>query len=454
MPAPRSPSEFLSSKQLEGIRKDIGADAKAGRGNEAWQGIQTLMPAARRQEFVALAVVYLVGQGHFSVEQSLELLADVYEAQKQSAAVLALLGSALDRARNINVLNAPPPQHPLFLNVTTALAELVGPARGTENEVDLLEGLATAARMLARQRDDLVEMSCRRLIELRPKNDTDQYNLGLFYKTRGRFREGMLANQAAQSLLLLPSPKEYDWNLGICATGAGAGAEALKAWQRLQQKIELGRFDLPEGSYPNAKVKVARRPLAERTAETDDPGREESIWVERLSPCHGIIRSVTAYDIGVDYGDVILFDGAPLIEQIYGDEKIPVFPHLATLRRNHYQHYNFAGTQQEARQIHNIELQWDAVVCSNTESFRNLCAQCWADPDIDHAHDQAVDQHVVMGQIAAPPDWDPRELLRQLDAAMARLPGCSIYVPGLCEAADQPERAAVEKRRFKMIAAN
>jgi hypothetical protein len=454
MPAPRSPSEFLSSKQLEQIQKDIVKDAKAGRGHEAWQGIQTLMPAARRQEFVALAVVYLVGQGHFTIEQSLELLADVYEAQKHSAQVLALMGSALDRARDINVLNAPPPEHPLFLNVTTALAGLVGPARGSKDEIDLLEGLATAARMLARQRDDLVEMSCKRLIELRPKNDTDQYNLGLFYKTRGRFREGMLANQAAQSLLLLRRPKEYEWNLGICATGAGEGAEALKVWKRLKQKIEMGRFDLPEGSYPNAKVKVARRPLAERTAEKDDPEQEESIWVERLSPCHGIIRSVTVYDLGVDYGDVILFDGAPIIEQTYGDKKIPIFPHLATLRRNHYQRYNFAGTQQEARQIHNIELEWDAVVYSHTENFRNLCAKCWANPDIDHDHDKAVDKHVVMGQIAAPPDRDPRELLRQLDAAMAKLPGCSIYVPGLCEAAGQPERAAVEKRRFKMIKAN
>lgn len=451
MPAPRSPSEFLSIKQLEQSQKDIVADAKAGRGDEAWQGIQTLMPAARRQEFVALGVVYLVGQGHFSVEQSLELLADVYEAQKQSAQVLALMGEALDRARDTNILNAPPPEHPLFLNVTTALAELVGPMRGDQHETGLLEGLSTAARMLARQRDDLVEMSCKRLIELRPKKDSDQYNLGLFYKTRGRFREGMVANQAAESLLLRPPPEQYEWNLGICATGAGEGAEALKVWKRLKQKIQMGRFDLPEGSYPDAKVKIAQRPLAERTAESDDPGQEETIWVERLSPCHGIIRSVTVYDIGVDYGDVILFDGAPIIMQTYGDKKVPVFPHLATLRRNHYQRYNFAGTQQEARQLHDIKLEWDAVVYSHTENYRNLCAKCWANPDTDHAHDQAVDKHIVMGQIAAPPEREPRELLRQLDEAMAKLPGCSIYVPGLCEDAGEPERAAVEERRFDMI---
>jgi hypothetical protein len=48
--------------------------------------------------------------------------------------------------------------------------------------------------MMARQRDEVVEQSCRRLIELNPSSASHHYNLGLFYKTRGRFREGMLAN--------------------------------------------------------------------------------------------------------------------------------------------------------------------------------------------------------------------------------------------------------------------
>jgi hypothetical protein len=345
MPTPRFPSEFLTIQQLEKIQKGIVEDAGARRGNEAWQGIQTLMPAARRQEFVALAVVYLVGQGHFSVEQSLELLADVYGAHQQSAAVLGLMGDALEKARDINFLNAPPPQHPLFLDVITALAELAGRARGDQSEVGLLEGLATAARMVGRQRDELVEMACRRLIELEPKKDTYYYNYGLFLKTRGRFHEGMIANQKAESLLFLRKPKEYEWNLGICATGAGEAGEALKVWKRLEQKIEMGRFGLPDGQYPNAKVRLAQRPLAERTAESDDPGAEETIWVERLSPCHGIVRNVLAHDLGVDFGDVVLFDGAPITEQTYGDRKVAVFPHLATLRRNH--HHDDHGVEWE-----------------------------------------------------------------------------------------------------------
>ena len=111
------------------------------------------------------------------------------------------------------------------------------------------------------------------------------------------------------------------WNLGICATGAGEGEVALQVWKDLGQKIEMGRFGLPDGGYPQCKIRLAERPLAERDASQDDPGLEETIWVERLSPCHGIIRSVLYQDLGIDYGDVVLFDGAPITYHTYGEER-------------------------------------------------------------------------------------------------------------------------------------
>src|SRR5262249_53002825 len=155
--------------------------------------------------------------------------------------------------------------------------------------------------------------------------------------------EGMIANQRAAALVAEPS-EAVQWNLGICATGAREGAVALDVWKRLEQKIEMGRFGLPEGSYATCKVRLAERPLAERDAESDDPGLEETIWIERLSPCHGIVRSVLYQRLGVDFGDVVLIDGAPITHHKYGDRDIPVFPHLATLVRSNYQFFDFAGT--------------------------------------------------------------------------------------------------------------
>lgn len=219
---------------------------------------------------------------------------------------------------------------------------------------------------------------------------------------------------------------------------------------------EEGEFALPEGGYPQCKVRLAERPLAERDAEQDDPGLEETIWIERLSPCHGIIRSVLYQQLGVDYGDVVLIDGAPITYHKYGEQQVPVFPHLATLVRNHYQFFDFAGTQDGDDRIASAteDLTRDSVVYSHTENYTVLCAACWRDESVDHEHGQTEEKHVVRGRIAAPPDLAPSELLHQLDAAMAARPPCRIYVPDLCEAAGLADRAAIERRRFEMLKGN
>jgi len=248
----------------------------------------------------------------------------------------------------------------------------------------------------------------------------------------------------------------YEWNLGICATGAGNSAVALEVWKRMGQKIEMGRFGLPEGSYAQCKVKLAERPLAERTADMDDPGLEETIWIERLSPCHGIIRSVLYHDLGVDYGDVVLIDGAPITHHTYGDVKVPVFPHLATLVRQSYRFFDFAGTQDQPRQLADasIDLCGDTVIYPHSENFRLLCANCWRDPDIDHSDHRSVQKHIVIGRIAAPGHVDPAELLDQLDKAVAKRGRCQLYAPDLCLAAGLGTRGSVDRRRFDMLTAN
>lgn len=386
-------------------------------------------------------------------DKALEIIAGLYRENPQDPQVVARLGEWLEDARDISMLNAPPPHQPLFGEIADTLAALAKAARGSDDEAPLMSALATAARMMARQRDAVVEESSRRVIELDPEDARHYYSLGLFLKTRGHFAEGMRVNQTAARLAGKDRGEAYDWNLGICATGARESTVALEVWQRLGQKIRPGRFGLPEGGYPQCKVRLAERPLAERTAETDDPGLEETIWIERLSPCHGIIRSVLFQNLGVDYGDVILIDGAPCTYHTYGGKQIPVFPHLATLERSHYRFFDFAGTQEEAEQLARLsaDLERDAIVYSHTESYRVLCAACWRDPDREHQHGKQEEKHVVKGRIAAPPDYEPRVLLQHLDAALAKSESCRLYAPDLCEAAGLSERAAFEKRRFQMI---
>jgi len=275
--------------------------------------------------------------------------------------------------------------------------------------------------------------------------------VGLFFKVRGRFAEGLDANQRAAAAGG-DADESVQWNLGICATGAGEGATALAMWKGFGNTIELGRFGLPEGRYHSVKVRLAQRTIAERRVDEETPGLEETIWIERLSPCHGVVQSALYQDLGVDYGDVVLFDGAPITEHKYGDETVPVFPHLATLRRCGYRILPFLGTQPRASAIADLSLKLprDAVLYSHTEQYVVMCAACWQSQQVNHASHERVEHHVVRGKLCAPPDIPARELLAALDGAVAESPGVHVFVPELARLAGDAARADVETRRMAM----
>ena len=445
----KSLGDTLSDDRIATIVNEV---REAEEKEAAWVALSPLVKAQRHQREAARCLVRLVRDYSIDFERGLDVLAQVLDAYGDDTEMLVEIGCAVEGARDIDDLNSAPPDDPFFREIIGRLSEAAMAARGNESEKRIQDGLSTAARMLARQYDDLAERSYRRLVELDPKDSGHHYALGLFCKTRGHFREGMLANQRAISLAE-ETREAYEWNLGICATGAREAEIALEVWKRMGQKIDMGRFGLPEGGYPQCKVRLAEHPLAERTADNDYPGLEESIWIERLSPCHGIIRSVLYQDLGIDYGDVVLFDGAPITYHTYGDTSVPVFPHLATLVKRGYQFYDFAGTQDEAGRLEDAsaDLVRDAVVYSHTEHFRLLCASCWRDPDLDHEEHEEMEKHVVTGRIAAPPDLAASDLLSQLDLALESRSPCRIYAPDLCEAAGQLDRGRFERRRFDML---
>ncbi|MES2947558.1 MAG: prenyltransferase [Pseudomonadota bacterium] len=447
---------LFSKRQLQKTLDSLRAELEADRREQAWDIAQSLLQVQGHQREVAQALLDLVTEGAFTIEQVLEILKAIFAAHAQDFMLLALVGDATEYARDVDYLNLAPSEDPFFDAVLAALLEAVEKTHDAALEYRLWSGLFTCVRVMARQHDGVADRAGRRLVELEPDSSFSHYSYGLLLKTRGRFAEGMAENQLAEKLAEEPTDAMY-WNAGICATGAGASDIALEIWKRLGNKIEMGRFGLPDGGYARCKVRLAQRPLAERNKNNDDPGLEETIWIDRLSPCHGIIRSVLYQDMGVDYGDVVLMDGAPITYHTYGDRQVPVFPHLATLMRCNYQFYDFAGTQDEEGKLAGAteDLGLDAIAYSHSENFQVLCASCWRDERLDHSHGTEQETHyVVRGRIAAPPDISPADLLQQLDAAMSKREPCRIYSPDLCEAVGLSDRAAVERRRYDMLAAN
>ncbi|MBB4478612.1 prenyltransferase [Rhizobium etli] len=448
-------SAVLTSDEIDAIARDVIAEGQAGRKSAALQKIQPLRKAQRHQAEVAMALLWIVDEQSLAMEEATDVLSEIADAHHDNIGILSALGLCLEAVRDIDDLNASPPEHPIFQSMVAKLERLAKLYEERPEQEQILHGLATSARMMARQMDAIAENSLRKLTEIDPRNGAYQYNLGLFYKTRGRFAEGVAAGQAAASLQreVIDST---EWNLGICATGARDAETALDVWKRMGEKVELGRFGLPEGGYAACKVRLAQRPLVERTADSDDPGEEETVWIERLSPCHGIVRSVLYGNLGVDYGDVILMDGAPITHHTYGEHKVPVFPHLATLLRRNYQFFAFAGTQEATGQLADLseELDGDAVIYSHTESLKTMCANCWRNPDIDHADHEKMEKHVVTGRIAAPPDIAPGRLLDMIDRGVEKRRTCQLYAPDLCAAAGQLARERFDRRRFTLLTNN
>lgn len=417
-----------------------------------WEILQPLIKAQTFHRAAADALINIIKNGHLTVEQSFDLLSKIFEAHHNNDDIVILIGTAMEASRDTNNLNAGPPKGHLFSEVIKRLSELALQTRGSDKEVLVIQGLSCTARLMARQHDDIAEKSYKRLVELLPDASWTHYNQGLYFKTRGRFFEGVISNQNAIALTKDPC-ESYQWNLGICATGSGQGAIALNVWKEIGQKIKLGRFDLPEGTYPSCKVRLAERPLSQRFADHDDPGLEETIWIERLSPCHGIIRSVLFQNLGVDYGDVILFDGAPITYHKYGDQQIAVFPHLSTLKKSNYQFFDFAGTQNTEGELGDISasLDKDAVIYSHTENYRVLCSACWNDETIDHEHKDSRAMHVVTGRIAVPADIKAKDILDKIDKTLKDKPGCTIFSPDLCRASGLVDRAKFEKKKYNLL---
>lgn len=399
-------------------------------------------------------LVRILGEGVLPPDETARLFGAVFDAHRDDGALIAYMGGYMEEARDIDDLNAPPPDAPVFARMIARLTEIQLKNRGTEREKLVAEALAQTARLVARQHDDLAERTYRRLLELVPESSDAHYSYGLYCKTRGHFTEGVAANRRAIELHPSGGSEAARWNLGICATGAGDGQTAIEVWRAMGNKLEIADSGLPEGGYPACKVRVAQRPLAERGADNDDPGLQENIWVQRLSPCHGIVRSVMySPEIGTDYGDTILFDGAPITYHLYGDKQIAVFPHLVTLKRGKFRFYDFAATQGEGDAVNaaNDRLDANVYVYSHTTSVYHLCSNCWRDESVQHERHETEEHKVIHGRIAVHPDIPPAEALARIDAAYEGLTGARLFSPDLCDAAGQPERATLERRRFEML---
>ncbi|MGE3634004.1 MAG: tetratricopeptide repeat protein, partial [Sandaracinaceae bacterium] len=278
----------------------------------------------------------------------------ILEAWPHEPALVGRVADALLRADE-RPLDEPPLDPQGALLAAGALDRCSGAldpeaARDPEIGGRLLAQRAHALRLLGPGRHDEAVTLLERAIALDPDRAQWHFELGLLHKHRRDFAS--MRASAEHAARLEPSRGAL-FNLAIAATAAGDAALAKDAWDRLGIATTVREGGLPMASeLAPVKVRLATRGsgLGE-DALPEQAASFEAVWVQPMSPCHGVVRSATVRDAVADFGDVVLFDAAPVAILEHEGRKVPCLPLLGVLRAGGELRCRFAAMQQRDGQL-------------------------------------------------------------------------------------------------------
>ncbi len=318
--------------------------------------------------------------------------------------------------------------------------------------------LGNALRICGPSRDEEAQQAFTRAIELDPDRGEWWYDAGLLDKWRGRFDEGFAANQLAR--MHMGPERPVLWNLAICATAIGKAEEAVEAWQQLgvDARVDHGR-DMPYvANLPPLIVRVlSRTPETDATSQLPNKAVGFAlVWVAPLSPCHGVVQSPTFRDAPIDYGDLVLWDGAPVAAHETPEQgAVPVFPLLEILRHGGERRLPFVALEREPGALANLEaeLPEGTRVFIREERVHHACAACDAGEPHDH-HDSAAEaaspEGLLRGKVIVSPLQKLPEFRDAWEAAIANRP-VSVAIPLLYEQLKDAKRAGQEHQAWRGI---
>lgn len=328
--------------------------------------------------------------------------------------------------------------------------------------------LGNALRLCGPGRDADAQEAFTRAIELDAERGEWWYDAGLLDKWRGRFDDGYAANEQAR--MRLGPERPVLWNLAICATAVGKAEEAVAAWEELgvTARLDQSRQMPYVAGLPPMLVRVlSRTPVNDATSEL--PQRAvafELVWVAPLSPCHGVVQSPTFRDAPIDYGDLVLWDGAPVAaHEVSNQGTVPVFPLLEILRRGAERRWAFVALEREKGALDGLEaaLPEGTRVFVQQERVAHHCAACEAGEP--HAHgppaptspaesptatSDATAPSLARGKVIVQPTQDLAAFRDAWEKAIAGR-ALSISLPAMYEELEDSKRAGQEHQAWRGI---
>jgi hypothetical protein len=340
---------------------------------------------------------------------------------------------------------------------------------GTDADIagSLYATLGNALRLSGPNRDSEAQEAFTRAIEIDPERGEWWYDAGLLDKWRGRFEDGYAANEQAR--MRMGAERPVLWNLAICATALGKAEEAVEIWDELgvPARLDVARgMPFVAGLPPMLLRVLSRTPATDGTSELPEKAVGfELVWVAPLSPCHGVVQSPTFRDAPIDYGDLVLWDGAPVAAHETSDgHTIPVFPLLEILRRGDERRWPFVALEREPGSVRSLEadLPEGARVFIQQERLEHHCAACEAGEPHEHGHDAAppvappapasdlAAGMLVRGKLIVPQAQDLSELRSAWEAATGSRP-LSVSLPALYEELGDSKQAGQAHQAWRGI---
>ncbi len=410
------------------------AVSRAGKRSEAWLSAASALDKVGQDRAAALAFAELVALDptYADIIAPAERIVAAFGAD---AEVMIALSASLLRVAEQRPADEPPfekgPAHLAAGAAQRCFEGLAADAR-TDPAVGgyLQVNLADALRMMGPEHDGDALQAYQLALAIDGDNGWWWFQLGLLHKWRGRFREALEANRKALVRLTKPSaadpkpqaPKQVLWNLAIAATALGEGKLALEAWEQIGIRGTLSGAGLPfVADMPAMQLRVAT--LGEDTGRSDPlPAKAvtfEVLWVQPLSPCHGVIQSPTVRRASVDYGDVVLWDGAPVRMNEVEGRPVPVFPLLWILRPGEEKRLRFVGMEKTRGTI-------DAVAADLGEQVEVAV--------FDRRENAVEGNSVFYGKLLVSGDHPLSDVRSALEASLRARPGITLAVPSLYEA--------------------
>ncbi|MFO0693378.1 MAG: hypothetical protein U0230_07475 [Polyangiales bacterium] len=282
------------------------------------------------------------------------------------------------------------------------------------------------------------------------------FDLALLHKWRGRFQQGFECNLRAQARL--GDTRAVLFNLGICATAIGDGNVAGLCWKKLGFPVDLH----PKSGHaivedlPPMQIRV----LSKGTGYGfDGPVPDQAVgfevvWVQPLSPCHGVVATPTFREAPIDYGDVVLWDAAP-VAVVQGESgPVPRFPLLEILRRGDEKRFRFVGLEQRQGDTEALaeSLPEGTVVYVHEARVEHVCPTCASgDAWKKHEHLPPQETRIVYGKMCVPGGTSLADFRVRLEGVIGKNGRVQLAIPGLYELLGDSKRAGQEHQAWRGI---